>query len=130
MNSMRLRELFAGAPYEVEFTDWIDPSELPNVIEQFDIGVMPLVDDAWSRGKCGFKALQYMACGVPTVVSPVGINAEIVTDGLNGFAARDEDEWVAKLAKLANDGALRARIGASGRKTVEEHYSLERTGGN
>jgi len=89
----------------------------------FDVGLMPLPDDDWSRGKCGMKALQYMALGIPPVVSPIGVNASIVQDGVNGFHARTEDEWVDRIALLLKDESLRARMGREARRTVEESYS-------
>lgn len=92
-------------------------------LHHFDIGVMPLPDDNWSRGKCGLKLLQYMAAGVPAVASPIGVNAEIIDDGVNGFLASTPDEWVEKLGLLVRDAALRQRIGLAGRRTVEERYS-------
>jgi len=89
-----------------------------------DIGIYPLPDDDWARGKCGFKAVQFMACGVPVVASAVGVNREILEDGVNGFLASTEDEWVGKLTRLLRDAPLRRRIGDAGRRTVEERYSL------
>jgi glycosyltransferase involved in cell wall biosynthesis len=89
------------------------------------VGLMPLPDDEWSRGKCGMKALQYMALGKPAVVSPVGANADIVQDGVNGFHARTDDEWVDRLAHLLSDESLRARLGAAARLTVERGYSAD-----
>lgn len=89
-----------------------------------DIGIYPLWNDPWTLGKCGFKAIQFMAVGVPVVVSPVGINTEIIQDGVNGFLARSEEEWVEKLALLLKDPCLRKKIGMAGRKTVEDRYSL------
>lgn len=89
-----------------------------------DIGVYPLTDDPWTRGKCGFKAIQFMACGVPVVASPVGVNSSIIEDGVNGFLASTEDEWVEKLTRLARDPELRRRLGAAGRATIEARYSL------
>ena len=88
-----------------------------------DVGLMPLPDDEWSRGKCGMKALQYMGLGIPPVVSPVGVNRTIVEDGANGFHAGTTGEWVDRIARLLRDPALRARIGAAARRTVEERYS-------
>ena len=128
MGSTQMGELYASRGIPVECVDWIEPSAMPDAIAEFDIGVMPLVDDAWARGKCGLKALEYMALGVPTVVSPVGINAEIISDGENGFTAKDPDEWFERLWRLATDADLRMRIGAAGRKTVETRFSLEHTG--
>jgi glycosyltransferase involved in cell wall biosynthesis len=96
-------------------------------LQSFDIGVMPLVDDAWTQGKCGFKILQYMGVGIPSVCSPVGVNAEIVQEGVNGYLARTEDEWVEKLSRLIEQGELRRQIGIKGRELVEAHYSLEVT---
>lgn len=94
-------------------------------LHTFDIGLMPLTDDPWSRGKCGFKLLQYMAVGIPAVCSPVGVNREIVTDGINGFWANDEDEWVDKVGELIKNHQLRIEIGSRARKTVIERYSTE-----
>lgn len=96
-------------------------------LHSFDIGLMPLTDDPWSRGKCGFKILQYMALGIPSVCSPVGANRKIVSDGMNGFWAEDEDEWTEKMALLIQDRELRARIGRKGRETVAQYYA---TGAN
>lgn len=96
-------------------------------LQSFDIGVMPLVDDAWTRGKCGFKILQYMGVGIPSVCSPVGVNAEIVQEGVNGYLARTEDEWVEKLSLLIEQEVLRRRVGLKGRELVEAHFSLEVT---
>lgn len=95
-------------------------------ISAFDIGLMPLPDDEWSRGKCGLKALQYMALEVPPVVSPVGVNTEIVSDGDNGFLAANEGQWVEAIARLVEDGSLRRKLGAAARQTVVERYSGQR----
>jgi glycosyltransferase involved in cell wall biosynthesis len=95
----------------------------PDDLRALDVGLMPLPDDEWSRGKCGMKALQYMALGIPPVVSPVGANAAIVRDGVNGFYARTEDEWIDRLALLLEDEPLRRSLGQEGRRTVEESYS-------
>lgn len=92
-------------------------------LRPLDVGLMPLSDDEWSRGKCGLKALQYMALGIPAVVSPVGVNTSIVRDGVNGFLARDADEWVDRITQLLSDPGLRASLGAEARRTVEERYS-------
>ena len=89
-----------------------------------DVGVYPLADDEWSKGKCGFKAIEFMACGVPVVASAVGVNRTIVQDGANGFLAGSDDEWVDKLSRLLSDASLRARFAAAGRRTVEDGYSL------
>ena len=107
---------------DVEALPWRSATEVSD-LRQIDIGIMPLPDESWSRGKCGLKALQYMALGIPTVCSPVGVNSEIIQDGANGFLAGTDDEWVAKLTQLLHDEKLRARLGAAGRETVETKYS-------
>ncbi|MBI5560484.1 MAG: glycosyltransferase [Deltaproteobacteria bacterium] len=89
----------------------------------FDIGLMPLSDDVWARGKCGFKLLQYMAAGVASVASAVGVNKEIISHGANGFLAGKDSEWLKHLSELVSDRALRDRFGEEARKTVYERYS-------
>jgi glycosyltransferase involved in cell wall biosynthesis len=91
----------------------------------FDIGIMPLVDDEWSRGKCGFKALQMMGVGLPVIVSPVGVNPEIIRDGENGFLASDPIEWGEKLNRLIRSATLRKEIGMRGREHVLQQYNVE-----
>lgn len=101
---------------------------LPDEIEQLskiDIGIMPLPDNPWTKGKCGFKGLQYMAMEIPSVMSPVGVNCEIISDGVNGFLAGKEEEWIEKISILIDDFELRKKIGAEARKTVLEKYSVE-----
>jgi glycosyltransferase involved in cell wall biosynthesis len=123
-----LRVSGAGEPLEapgitVEQPQW----SLEREVELFntcDIGVYPLADDEWSRGKCGFKAIEFMSCGVPVVASAVGVNREIIEDGVNGFLAATEEEWVEKLGYLLTDHGLRRRLGDAGRRTIEERYSL------
>jgi glycosyltransferase involved in cell wall biosynthesis len=107
---------------EVEHRPWRSATEVQD-ISGFDIGIMPLPDAEWERGKCGLKALQYMALGIPAVVSPVGVNREIVDHGRNGFLAAAEDEWVDTLHSLLADPELRFRVGRAARATVEERFS-------
>jgi len=109
---------------EVIFKRWSYDNEVKE-IRSLDIGIMPLADDEWAKGKCGLKVLQYMACGVPVVASPVGVNREIINDGENGFLAATDEEWLKKLSLLARDGKLRRTVGQKGRETVEKHYSLK-----
>jgi glycosyltransferase involved in cell wall biosynthesis len=108
----------------VEALPWRPETEVSE-LHTFDVGVMPLPDDQWSRGKCGLKALQYMAVGVPTVCSPVGVNTEIIQDGENGLIASTEDEWVETLTRLLRSAELRRRLGRAGRATVDARYSAE-----
>lgn len=89
-----------------------------------DIGIMPLPDDPWAKGKCGLKGLQYMALGIPTIMSPVGVNSEIIQHGNNGFLATETDEWVDMISSLIADEDLRKRIGQAARNTVIEKYSV------
>ena len=93
-------------------------------LAKIDIGIMPLPDDEWSKGKCGFKALQYMAMGMPTVASPVGVNTLIIEDGVNGLLCSTHAEWIEKISTLINDTGLRKKIGEAGRQTVEQRYSV------
>jgi glycosyltransferase involved in cell wall biosynthesis len=104
-----------------------DPWRLETEIEDLnaiDVGIMPLPDDQWTRGKCGFKGLQYMGCGIPAVMSPVGVNTEIIQDGINGFLANTPEDWYEKLSELIESEELRNRLGNAGRKTVIERYSV------
>jgi glycosyltransferase involved in cell wall biosynthesis len=94
-------------------------------LKSFDIGVMPLSNDLWAKGKCGLKLLQYQSVGIPVVCTPVGINRDIVEDGVNGFWAEDEDQWEQQLLRLIQNETLRKEMGAKGRNTVEKAYSLE-----
>lgn len=103
---------------------WKSATEVEDLCS-LDIGIMPLTDDAWSRGKCGMKGLQYMALGIATVMSPVGVNTSIIAEGENGMLADGETVWLAKLSQLVEDEALRGRLGAAGRKTVMQAYSTQ-----
>jgi len=94
-------------------------------LHRFDIGIMPMPDNEWTRGKCGFKAIQYMGVGIPAVASPVGVNSEIIQNGENGFLAGNDEEWIQSLSKLIENPDLRYEIGLAGRKTVELQYSLK-----
>ncbi|MEA3138807.1 MAG: hypothetical protein QOK23_976 [Gammaproteobacteria bacterium] len=107
----------------VERVAWSSATEAQSLAGAH-IGVMPLTDDAWSRGKCAFKLLQYMAAALPCVASPVGANTEAVLDGINGFYATDVDEWERSLERLIVSPQLRASFGAKGRAHVQERYSL------
>jgi len=101
------------------------PEEEESDLKSFDIGIMPLSDDLWSRGKCGLKILQYYSVGVPVVCTPAGVNRDLVEDGVNGFWACNEEEWKKGLLKLMKEEGLRREMGMKGRKTVERAYSLK-----
>lgn len=94
-------------------------------LQSFDIGLMPLVDDPWSWGKCGLKIIQYQGVGVPVVCTPVGINRDLVEDGVNGFYAMTPEEWEEKLSQLITDESLRERMGRIGRQRVLQGYTLQ-----
>lgn len=114
-----------GAQPEVR--PWTEATEIEE-LRRFDAGIMPLADDDWSRGKCGYKLIQYMACSLPVIASPVGANRDIVEDGVNGILASSINEWVSAIRTLINDRKLGMRMGINGRKSVEARYCLQRTG--
>lgn len=124
----RIRMIGTTTDYEIDGVDveailWRAETEVAD-LAPIDIGIMPLPDDEWTRGKCGQKALQYMALGIPTVCSPVGANSTIIQDGENGLLAETEDQWIEKLTQLLHSRPLRERLGKAGRATVEAGYSL------
>ncbi|HSY76250.1 MAG TPA: glycosyltransferase family 4 protein [Bacteroidia bacterium] len=107
----------------IQGVKWNDETEVED-LQEIDIGLMPLPDDVWSKGKCGLKSLEYMSLCIPPVISPVGVNSEIVQDGVNGFLARTNREWVDKLSQLIESPELRKKIGVKARETVVEKYSV------
>lgn len=103
---------------------WTKESELTE-LNKIDIGLMPLPDDLWAKGKCALKGLQYMALEIPTIMSPVGVNIDVIKDGENGYLATSVEEWKQKLELLINSKELREKVGKAGRKTVVDEYSIE-----
>jgi len=110
---------FAG----MELEQWSEAGEIASV-QAMDIGIMPLPDEPWARGKSGYKLVQYMACGLPVVASPVGVNTSIVRDGGTGFLASSPEEWRSRLEALIADPDARQQMGAAGRQRAVEAYSL------
>ena len=102
---------------------WRKDSEVDDLCD-IDVGLMPLPDDEWAKGKCGLKALQFMSLQMPVVTSPVGVNTTIIADGENGYLATSDDEWFERLCALIESPDLRRQIGAAGRQTVVERYSV------
>jgi glycosyltransferase involved in cell wall biosynthesis len=103
---------------------WAEETEVQS-IHRFDVGIMPLPDSAFERGKCGYKLIQCMACGIPVVASPVGINTQIVEHGVDGFLAETEDEWITHLNTLRDNQKLRDEMGSRARSKIMRRYSLE-----
>ncbi|MBM4131368.1 glycosyltransferase family 4 protein [bacterium] len=110
----------------VEHAPWTEAGEV-DLLRGCAAGIMPLADSPWERGKCGYKLVQYMACGLPVVASPVGVNRELVRDGQNGYLAADGAAWLRALRELLDDPARRASLGALGRALVEQEYCVQRT---
>jgi glycosyltransferase involved in cell wall biosynthesis len=129
----RVRAIGAGTQaegdrfYGLELVEWTEATEVAEV-QNMDIGIMPLLDLPFQRGKSGYKLIQYMACGLPTIASPIGVNSEIMIEGETGFLATSADEWRASLRQLIDDAELRRRMGAAGRRRAEAEYSLATQG--
>jgi glycosyltransferase involved in cell wall biosynthesis len=107
----------------MEFRPWSIETEIRD-LNEVDIGIMPLPDDEWSKGKCGFKALQYMALEIPTVASPTGVNSTIIEHGINGFLAVTQADWETYLLRLIENKDLRVEMGRKGRQKVVDHFSV------
>jgi glycosyltransferase involved in cell wall biosynthesis len=116
----------AAAP-GFEFLDWSQQDEIA-MIQGMDIGIMPLPDEPWARGKCGYKLIQYMACGLPAVASPVGVNREIVEHEVSGFHASNPEQWFGALAQLIESPLTRAEMGVAGRERAVRDYSRQAHG--
>lgn len=111
-------------PLEVIETPWAEATETAEIASG-DIGISWIPDDPWSRGKCGLKVLQYMAAGLPVVANPVGVHPEMIEHGVTGFLATTAEEWLDAVHQLVRDPDLRKRMGAAGRRVVEQRYSVE-----
>jgi len=121
-------KIVADKPFEIQnpniiFEKWEQDREKASLLS-FDIGIMPLKDDVWSKGKCGLKLIQYMASGIPSIAHPVGAAKEIIEDGGNGFLRADQDGWKNTIKELSKNVSLREKIGRAARKTIEERYAL------
>lgn len=126
-HNIRIRVVCGKPPridgVEVECFRWQYDTEV-DLLRTSDIGIMPLQDNEWTKGKCGLKLIQYMSVGLPAVASPIGVNCRILRDGVNGFLASTEDEWYAILSTLCRQTDLRERVGRAARRTVVDDYSL------
>ncbi len=108
-----------------EIIPWSEDTEVAS-IQKMDIGIMPLEDSPWERGKCAYKLIQYMACGKPVVATPIGMNTEVVKQGKNGFLASTEQEWIDSLTQLLTNSPLRQSLGANGHRLIQEKYTLQK----
>jgi glycosyltransferase involved in cell wall biosynthesis len=131
IQKINARLVLVGAGYidplpgmEKEILPWSEATEVQN-IQSFDVGIMPLPDGPFERGKSGYKIIQYMACGIPVIASPVGVNAHIVEPGKTGFLASSAEEWIQALITLSKNASMRNEFGMAGRKKVEQEYSLQ-----
>ncbi|MBI2721707.1 MAG: glycosyltransferase family 4 protein [Bacteroidetes bacterium] len=115
---------YKNSELTIEAISWSENTEVAQ-LNTFDIGIMPLINDEWTKGKCGLKGLSYMACEVATVMSNVGVNATIIENNVNGLLANNDQEWFDALCKLIENKELRERLGKNGRITVIEKYSVE-----
>lgn len=111
--------------FPIRFVDWTEESEVASICN-FDIGIMPLVDSQWEKGKCAYKLIQYMACGIPVVASPVGMNTTVVHPGENGFLAASPKEWTESLEETLMDRSKCYTFGACGRQLIEKGYTLQK----
>jgi glycosyltransferase involved in cell wall biosynthesis len=116
---------FHSDKFDYEILPWCEEREI-EYLQQIDVGIMPLSDTNWEKGKCGYKLIQYMACGKPVVASAIGMNCEIVEENKNGYLASTSQEWIDSFIKLS-DSKLRVELGKKARKDVEEKYSLQNT---
>lgn len=117
-------EKYENSELGIKGIGWSRENEIEE-LSTLDIGIMPLPNDEWSKGKCGLKGLEYMALEIPPVMSRVGVNTEIIQDGINGFLADGEEEWIRKIEMLIDDKELRNKMGGEALKTVKENYSTE-----
>ena len=127
LRSRTIQDYFAsikGLHCEFGTSSWLPHWKIPALMRGVDIGVLPMIDSRWSRGKCPMKLLEYMALGIPIVASRVGENEYLVRSGVNGFLAQTEDEWVEALSALIEDDKMRARIGKTSRRMAEEEHSI------
>jgi glycosyltransferase involved in cell wall biosynthesis len=104
--------------------EWNENTEAITILN-FDIGIMPLEDTPWAKGKCAYKLIQYMACGIPVLATPVGMNKKIIKNGVNGFLAKTEEEWISALNTLYKNPELQKKMGKNGRQMIDEFYNLE-----
>lgn len=111
--------------YHMNVITWKEEKEIENILN-FDVGIMPLNDDPWSRGKCGFKLVQYMSCCKPVIASPVGVNISLVKEGENGFLVKTVDEWFSAFEKLYLDKSLRNKMSENNLHKIETEYSYEK----
>lgn len=117
-----ISEHLKGVP--LECVPWTEESEA-DLLYGMDVGIMPLPDGPFERGKCGYKLIQYMACGLPVVASPVGVNSDLVRPGVNGFLPADPAGWIDALSLLLDSAELRQRLGSAGRLRVENEFSIK-----
>jgi glycosyltransferase involved in cell wall biosynthesis len=113
-----------GLGTNIKYLKWTEETEV-DLISQFDIGIMPLENTPWELGKCAYKLIQYMGCGIPVIASSVGMNKVVVDEGINGFLVRVEEQWLDKLSQLIGDSALRESLGKKGRIKVESEFSIQ-----
>jgi glycosyltransferase involved in cell wall biosynthesis len=113
----------------LQYRPWNSKTEIEDLM-QIDIGLMPLEDDPWSEGKCGFKIIQYLALGIPAVASPVGVNKTIIEEGRNGFLCTTEEEWCTRIELLMHNPALRGQLGEAGRRKMQQQFSIDAHAGN
>jgi len=115
-----------GISNGVRYIDWKESTEVENILN-FDIGIMPLKDSNWERGKCSYKLIQYMACKLPIIASPVGMNLEVIENNVNGFLAKTDEEWVESFKTYLESPDLRKEHGENGYKLVKKKYCIQRT---